>query len=100
MDDPYNTYRQSKKLVAGDSHLNCPTRIYYYLLFPQHYADGRICSFLRVVDQWVTGIESKQEIIPSLKEGVYSQLLMDLSHQSNDSKMWVDVPSLGEFLAE
>jgi predicted dehydrogenase len=70
------------------------------LLFPQHYADGRICAFLRVVDQWVTGIESKQEIIPSLKEGVYSQLLMDLSHQSNDSKMWVDVPSLGEFLVE
>lgn len=70
------------------------------LLFPQHYADGRICAFLRVVDQWVTGIETQKEIIPSLKEGVYSQLLMDLSHQSHDSKMWVDVPSLGEFLAE
>ncbi|MFM2064038.1 MAG: hypothetical protein RLZZ507_3709 [Cyanobacteriota bacterium] len=68
-------------------------------LFPQHYADGRICAFLRVVDQWVQGIETQQEITPSLKEGVYSQLLMDLSHQSNDSKMWVDVPSLESFLA-
>ncbi|MBD2295379.1 Gfo/Idh/MocA family oxidoreductase [Anabaena sphaerica FACHB-251] len=69
------------------------------LLFPQHYADGRICAFLRVVDQWVQGIETQQEITPSLKEGVYSQLLMDLSHQSNESKMWVKVPSLESFLA-
>lgn len=69
-----------------------------HLLFPQHYADGRICAFLRVVDQWVTGIETKQETIPSLKEGVYSQLLMDLSHQSNDSGMWVNVPILESFL--
>lgn len=68
------------------------------LLFPQYYTDGRICAFLRVVDQWVTGIETEQEIIPSLKAGVYSQLLMDLSHESNDSRMWVDVPSLESFL--
>ncbi|WP_353932453.1 Gfo/Idh/MocA family oxidoreductase [Okeanomitos corallinicola TIOX110] len=70
-----------------------------HLLFPQHYADGRICAFLRVVDQWVIGIETKQEITPSLKAGVYSQLLMDLSHQSNDGRMWVDVPNLESFLA-
>ncbi|NES98991.1 MAG: Gfo/Idh/MocA family oxidoreductase [Sphaerospermopsis sp. SIO1G2] len=63
------------------------------LLFPQHYQDGRICAFLRVVDQWVTGIETKREITPSLKEGIYSQLLMDLCHQSNDSRTWVDVPN-------
>lgn len=69
-------------------------------LFPQHYADGRICAFLRVVDQWVQGIQSNQAITPSLKEGVYSQLLMDLSHQSNDSKTWVNVPELESFLSE
>lgn len=68
------------------------------LLFPQHYNDGRICAFLRVVDEWVKGIETQQEITPSLREGVYSQLLMDLSHQSNDLRSWVNVPSLGEFL--
>ncbi|MFM7364427.1 MAG: Gfo/Idh/MocA family oxidoreductase [Cuspidothrix sp.] len=66
-----------------------------HLLFPQHYNDGRICAFLRVVDQWVTGIENKQEIIPSLKAGIYSQLLMDLSYKSNDLRMWVDVPNSG-----
>ncbi|MEA5575438.1 Gfo/Idh/MocA family oxidoreductase [Anabaena sp. UHCC 0451] len=70
------------------------------LLFPQHYADGRICAFLRVVNEWVTGIETQQEIIPSLLQGVYSQLLMDLSHQSHESGNWVDVPSLESFLAQ
>ncbi|MEA5620647.1 Gfo/Idh/MocA family oxidoreductase [Cronbergia sp. UHCC 0137] len=69
------------------------------LLFPQHYADGRICAFIRVVDQWVKGIETQEEIIPSLREGVYSQLLMDLSHQSDESGCWLDVPSLDSFLA-
>jgi predicted dehydrogenase len=68
------------------------------LLFPQHYNDGRICAFLRVVDQWVKGIESKEQTVPSLKEGVYSQLLMDLSHQSHTTRSWVDVPNLETFL--
>ncbi|MBW4635621.1 MAG: Gfo/Idh/MocA family oxidoreductase [Iphinoe sp. HA4291-MV1] len=69
------------------------------LLFPKNYADGRISAFMRVVDQWVQGMERKEEIVPSLREGVYSQLLMDLSHQSNDTSSWVDVPSLEKFLA-
>ncbi|WP_017317786.1 Gfo/Idh/MocA family protein [Mastigocladopsis repens] len=68
-------------------------------LFPKNYSDGRISAFIRVVDQWVQGIERKQEILPSLREGVYSQLLMDLSHESNATSSWVDVPSLEEFLA-
>ncbi|MTJ10577.1 Gfo/Idh/MocA family protein [Anabaena sp. UHCC 0204] len=65
-------------------------------LFPQHYHDGRICAFLRVVDEWVKGITNNQEIIPSLREGIYSQLLMDLSHESHDLGNWVNVPSLEE----
>ncbi|KAB8334712.1 Gfo/Idh/MocA family oxidoreductase [Scytonema tolypothrichoides VB-61278] len=69
------------------------------LLFPKNHSDGRISAFIRVVDEWVQGIESKKEIVPSLREGVYSQLLMDLSHESNNSSNWVDVPSLEEFLA-
>ncbi|WP_427160076.1 Gfo/Idh/MocA family protein [Aliinostoc sp. HNIBRCY26] len=68
-------------------------------LFPQHYADGRICAFLRVVNQWVQGIDTQQQTIPSLKEGVYSQLLMDLSHQSHQNSTWVDVPSLDETIS-
>ena len=71
----------------------------YQLLFPQNHADGRISAFLRVVDQWVQGIEQGKAIVPSLKEGVYSQLLMDLSHKSNATNSWVDVPNLEEFLA-
>ncbi|MBD2666623.1 oxidoreductase domain protein [Richelia sinica FACHB-800] len=69
------------------------------LLFPQHYDDGRICAFIRVVNQWVEAIENNQQTTPSLREGVYSQLLMDLSHQSHESGRWVDVPNLDAFLA-
>jgi predicted dehydrogenase len=68
------------------------------LLFPQHYSDGRIAAFIRVVDQWVQGIDRQQCIIPGLREGVYSQLLMDLAHESHTSKSWVDVPDLATFL--
>ena len=68
------------------------------LLFPKHYSDGRICAFLRVVDECAKGITNHQQIIPSLKEGVYSQLLMDLSHDSNQRGNWVNVPTLEEFL--
>lgn len=69
------------------------------LEFPQVYPDGRLAPFIRVVDQWVQAIDSGKEIIPSLREGVYSQLLMDLTHQSNAQSSWVEVPSLDEFLS-
>jgi predicted dehydrogenase len=69
------------------------------LEFPKNYADGRIAPFIRVVDRWVEGIDLGEAIVPSLKEGVYSQLLMDLSHQSHETSKWVDVPDLDTFLA-
>lgn len=68
------------------------------LAFPQTYADGRIAPFLRVVDRWVQGIESGEALTPSLREGVYSQLLMDLTHQSQATGGWVDVPGIQTFL--
>jgi predicted dehydrogenase len=68
------------------------------LEFPQVFPDGRLAPFLRVVDQWVKGIDQKQNLIPSLKEGVYSQLLMDLSHRSHEEKCWIDVPKIEDFL--
>ncbi len=68
------------------------------LIFPKNYADGRISAFIRVVDQWVQGIDRNQEITPSLREGIYSQLLMDLSHESHTKASWVDVPSLEDFI--
>ena len=71
------------------SEIEIPSR----LLFPQDYADGRISAFIRVIDQWVQGIETQQQTVPSLQEGVYSQLLMDLTHQSHETSSWVDVPN-------
>ena len=68
------------------------------LAFPQTYPDGRLAPFIRVVDQWVQNIDSGKEMIPSFKEGVYSQLLMDLTHQSNETGNWIEVPNLEEFL--
>jgi predicted dehydrogenase len=64
------------------------------LQFSQTYADGRLAPFIRVVDRWVQGIESGEAMSPSLREGVYSQLVMDLTHQSHDTGCWVSVPEL------
>jgi predicted dehydrogenase len=78
------------------SEIEIPNR----LIFPKNYADGRISAFIRVVDRWVEGINKGEVIVPSLREGVYSQLLMDLAHESNNTSSWVDVPDLSEFLGE
>jgi predicted dehydrogenase len=69
------------------------------LTFRKTYTDGRIAPFIRVVDQWVQGIDRGEALTPSLREGVYSQLLMDLSHTSAQKRSWVDVPELDTFLA-
>jgi predicted dehydrogenase len=69
------------------------------LAFSQTYTDGRLAPFIRVVDQWVQGIDADKVMTPSLREGVYSQLLMDFTHQSNETGRWVEVPSLEAFLA-
>ena len=69
------------------------------LAFSQTYTDGRLAPFIRAVDQWVQGIDAGKAVTPSLREGVYSQLLMDLTHQSHETGRWVEVPSLDAFLA-
>jgi predicted dehydrogenase len=86
-----------KAALAGKplAEIEVPNR----LIFPRSYGDGRLAPFIRVVDEWVKGIEAGEEMTPSFKEGVYSQLLMDLTHQSHQTGRWVDVPSLAEFLA-
>jgi len=68
------------------------------LEFPQVFPDGRLAPFIRVVDRWVESINRGESLAPSLKEGVYSQLLMDLTHQSHQQKRWVDVPDLESFV--
>ncbi|MFB2835974.1 Gfo/Idh/MocA family protein [Floridanema evergladense] len=69
------------------------------LAFPKSYTDGRIAPFIRVVDKWIEGIKLSASQTPSLTEGVYSQLLMDLAHKSNGTGLWVEVPDLQTFLA-
>lgn len=62
------------------------------LSFPQTYGDGRLAPFIGMIDRWVEAIESGQNPVPSLKEGVYSQLLMDLARESDHRRSWVEVP--------
>lgn len=68
------------------------------LAFPQVFTDGRLAPFIRVIDRWVEGIDSGKSITPSLYEGVYSQLLMDLTHQSSEQNSWLEIPELDVFL--
>lgn len=69
-----------------------------WLQFEQTYPDGRIAPTIRVVDHWVQMIHQGQTTAPSLKEGVYSQILMDAAHQSHRQDAWVDVPKIDNFL--
>lgn len=66
--------------------------------FNQVFTDGRLAPFIRVVDRFVAAIDVGESLVPSLKEGVYSQLLMDLTHQSHQHKQWVSVPKIEEFI--
>jgi predicted dehydrogenase len=68
------------------------------LAFPQVFSDGRLAPFIRTIDRLVEAIDLRTSLAPSLKEGIYSQLLMDLTHQSHASKSWVDVPDLEGFI--
>ncbi|MDJ0727040.1 MAG: Gfo/Idh/MocA family oxidoreductase [Prochloraceae cyanobacterium] len=68
------------------------------LAFPEVFTDGRLAPFIRIVDRLVASIDERKSLVPSLKEGVYSQLLMDLTHKSHDNKSWVDVPELDLYL--
>ena len=68
------------------------------LEFERTYPDGRLAPFIRIVDRWLEGIDRGQSLSPSLQEGVYSQFLMDLTHQSHETGTWIDVPDLTTYL--
>ncbi|MGP1386325.1 MAG: Gfo/Idh/MocA family protein [Thainema sp.] len=74
--------------------LEIPERLH----FPKTYSDGRLAPFIRVVNHWVECIDAGQMTAPSLREGVYSQLLMDLTHRSNETNAWIDVPPFEQFI--
>ncbi len=62
--------------------------------FAQEYADGRLAPFLRVLDHWVQDLQAGLSTAPSLREGVYSQLLMDLVHAADREGGWKTIPAL------
>jgi predicted dehydrogenase len=66
--------------------------------FPKTHPDGRIAPVTRVMNHWVECIQSGRSSSPSIRQGVYSQLLMDLTHESHATGCWVDVPNLDAFL--
>lgn len=59
--------------------------------FEHNYMDGRLAPFIRVVDNWVTGIELGRALSPSIQEGLASQRLMDLALASNETERWVNL---------
>lgn len=71
-----------------------------HLEFVKDYPDGRLAPVLRVIDNWVKGIDRGQAIVPTLREGVYAQLLMDATHRSNASGQWVTIDPLEQFLSQ
>ncbi len=64
------------------------------LAFPRTYEDGRIAPFVRVVDHWVSCIDLGRAIAPAMPEGIYSQLLMDLTHRSHERETQLSIPNL------
>lgn len=97
--DNLKDYVHGFKLLAAPAgkslvEVEIPTR----LAFPQVFTDGRLAPFIRVVDRFLESIDAGESLVPSLQEGVYSQLLMDLTHQSHENRCWVNVPDLHRFL--
>jgi predicted dehydrogenase len=63
------------------------------LQFDRTHPDGRQAPFIEIARRFVEGIREGESIAPSLREGIYSQLLMDLAHESHRTQQWLDVPS-------
>ena len=60
---------------------------------PKNYTDGRLAPVLAICDRWVNSIQSGQPMTPSLYEGAWSQVLMDLTQESHQQKKWLNVRS-------
>lgn len=81
---------------AGEELQKLPTPAQF--AFETAYPDGRLAPFIRVVDHWVRSIAQGKADSPNLRDGVYSQLLMDIAHRSHQTGTWVTVPALESFL--
>ncbi len=88
--DYVNGFKVSFSEASGETQeMSTPER----LKFPKVYSDGRIAPFIRVVDHWTKCIEAGRLSAPGMDEGVYTQLLMDLTHRSHEDKAQVRVPT-------
>jgi predicted dehydrogenase len=83
-----------KLLAAKTGEELCEVEIPKHLDFEYTFADGRIAPLIRIVDRWVEAINTGSDLIPSLKEGLYSQMLMDIARESNDQQRWLEIPEL------
>jgi predicted dehydrogenase len=63
---------------------------------PEVYPDGRLAPVLAICDRWVRAVQSGQPMIPSLYEGAWSQILMDLTQESHHQKKWLDAIAIEE----
>ena len=68
--------------------------------FSKTHADGRIAPVTRIIDHWADCIQRGQAAPPSIREGVYAQLLMDRTQESHETGCWVTVSELGTYLDE
>jgi predicted dehydrogenase len=59
---------------------------------PVIFQDGRLAPFIALCEDFVKTIEGNVTNLPTLKEGIYSQQLMDLCHQSHVERLWCQVP--------
>ncbi len=61
------------------------------LAFPQIYQDGRLAPFISLAGRMLRAIETGTPMIPSLKEGLRSQILIDTARQSHQQGRWITV---------
>jgi len=59
---------------------------------PQTFTDGRLAPFIALCQDFVKTIGGHPTNLPTLKEGIYSQQLMDLCHQSHNDRVWINAP--------
>ncbi len=80
---------------------------------PKTFADGRIAPVSAVFGAWLAAINQQgshqadnlgslnhhlsMANVPSLREGIYSQMLLDLTRESHEQRCWLDVPQLEIF---
>lgn len=66
--------------------------------FKRTHPDGRIAPVSRAMDSWAEDILRHRSLAPTIRAGVYAQLLMDIARESHETGCWVSIPDLETFL--